>query len=121
MIVTHFQFAMRKVGNKELRGYILVAGTTEVAFIHAERYARIGELLERYCASKQWQAKALMRDLLNAEDFNSPVYDKIFRVYYEGEFVVGRVEVRSYQRRELRKPATQTLRWKASGRVEEVH
>lgn len=76
----------RNVDGKPLKGFVITSGAAELAFIHADFHTRIESLLRQYTSAGTYTACELMRALLNAEDFNSPIYDRIFRVYYVGEF-----------------------------------
>lgn len=90
-IVTNFDFAQRSVNGKTLSGYVLRnVYDRDVAFIHADQHPRIAELLKAYVKANHTgletrNAREMMRALLNSEDFRSPIYDKIFRVYYADE------------------------------------
>lgn len=80
---------IRHVNGKPLKGYTLQAENgQDVAFIHADASWRVSNALDNQRRIQHATPQAFMRALLNAEDFNSPVYDAIFRVYYEGEFEV---------------------------------
>lgn len=81
----------RYVNGKPLKGYVLFNNVGEAAFIHAQNTARVSAALLNTLRSKPTPPtpQAFMRALLNAEDFTSPVYDAIFRVYYGDEFEVS--------------------------------
>ena len=60
-------------GGKGLLGFIETTGPNP----------RVEELLHQYTEPGSLRtARQLMRELLNAEDYRSPIYDAIVRVYY---------------------------------------
>jgi hypothetical protein len=80
-----------KVKNRRepVKGYALMNGATVLGFIETTKpLARVEELLTGYTdpAGRFRTPRELMRELLNAEDYRSPIYDVIVRVYYAEDF-----------------------------------
>lgn len=75
---------------RKVNGYLLNGdGGEQLALIETTRpHPRIEELLMHYAATSVYQARALMRDLLNTEDYRSDIYDVIVRVHYAEDFRV---------------------------------
>lgn len=71
-----------------VKGYALLNGSRLLGFIETTQpHPRIEELLEQYTDPRGlFTARTLMRELLNAEDYRSPIYDVIVRVYYSEDF-----------------------------------
>lgn len=71
-----------------VKGYALLHGSRLLGFIETTQpHPRIEELLEQYTDPRGlFTARTLMRELLNAEDYRSPIYDVIVRVYYAEDF-----------------------------------
>lgn len=88
--VTGFEVATQRVKGKPLavKGYALNSDTKRLGFIETTQpLPRIEELLTQYTApGVYFTARELMRDLLNVEDYRSPIYDAIVRVYYPEDF-----------------------------------
>lgn len=72
-----------------VKGYALMNGAQRLGFIETTGpLQRIEELLTDYTdpSSAFRTPRELMRELLNAEDYRSNIYDVIVRVYYSEDF-----------------------------------
>lgn len=88
-IVTGWDVASPKSGPRRgRRGYVVTNNAGDpLAFIETLwPHPRIEELLAQYAVAGTFTARGLMRDLLNAEDYRSDIYDAIVRVYYPEDF-----------------------------------
>lgn len=91
--VTSFERAKQRLENgQSISGYALMSPTEVLAVIETVGPdARLEELLTHYVAPPVYlTARELMRDLLNAEDYRSRMYDNIVRVHYSEDFADGR-------------------------------
>lgn len=69
-----------------LRGYALMNDYAVLGFIETlYPLPRLQELLDER-RLRGMTARELMRDILNAEDYQSHIYDAIVRVYYPEDF-----------------------------------
>jgi hypothetical protein len=92
--VTGWHAATVRVKGRKRKGYALTSPTGVVGFIETlGPHPRIEQLLNEYTdvpldfpgAVDFFEPRELMRDLLNAEDYRSDIYDAIVRVYYAEE------------------------------------
>lgn len=86
--VTGFHPASITVRGVKRKGYVLTGQRGVLGFIETlGPHQRIEELLTVYTqpGGIGSTARQLMRDLLNAEDYRSDIYDFIVRVYYAEE------------------------------------
>lgn len=84
--VTGWNAAVYKLKGVKRKGYVLTGRAGVLGFIETlGPHARIEELLAQYAVRADMTARELMRDLLNAEDYRSDIYDFIVRVYYAEE------------------------------------
>lgn len=89
-LVSWWKTSERKVKGRTqpVKGYALMHGSQMLGFIETTMpLPRIEELLEQYTSPHSFHtARELMRELLNAEDYRSNIYDVIVRVYYTEDF-----------------------------------
>lgn len=86
-VVTGWLTTKLRVKGRTLSGYVLTGDNGVLGFINTlGPHPRIEELLADYAVRGTFTARGLMRDLLNAEDYRSTIYDAMVRVYYPEDF-----------------------------------
>lgn len=76
-----------RIKGRDVNGYTLTDGVTVMAVIETlYPMPRIEDLLTHYSAAGVFNARELMRTLLNSEDYRSPIYDAIVRIHYREDF-----------------------------------
>lgn len=86
-VVTGWNTAIVIVKGVRRKGYTVTGDDGVLGFIETTGpVPRVEELLAQYAAAGTFTARGLMRDLLNAEDYRSEIYDAIVRVYYPEDF-----------------------------------
>lgn len=85
-----FAGSLKLKDGREANGYLLMPPSRYRALAVIETLGpdkRLEERLVQYTAPPVYlTARELMRDLLNAEDYRSTIYDNIVRVHYEEDF-----------------------------------